>query len=604
MHETQPPLSDYAMIGDSQTVALISKNGSIDWLCLPDFSSPSYFARLIDVNGGKFQITIKNIKNISRRYIPKTAVLETIMTSDEGSIKLTDCMVLTTNGSEQTELEPLREILRKTEVISGEPEIIVKIEPKPNYARGKIKIKKRGKLGWALKYKNDLINFISDFPLFQNGEVLNAEFTAKAGNVFWCSLTYENVNPAILPPIGASAQNRLNMTEIWWRNWVEPCTYSGPFEDELVRSLITLRLLTFSTSGALVAAATTSLPEKPKGWMNWDYRFCWPRDAALALKAFMGSGLNGEANMFLGWLMIAANATRPNINIVYDIYGNSNLKERILNMSGYRGAKPVRIGNKAAKQIQHDVYGEVMLAIADWIDCRGELSAAEKFLVQGFGKAVLKSWRQPDFGIWEIRDKPRHYTYSKVMAWFVFDSLIRLHEKNHIKIPLEKYKAERDELRRLIESEGFDKARNCFTVAFGEKTLDASLLLLPVTGFVKYDDPRMLATWQAIWDDLGENGLLYRYPANYGGSEEGEGSLLICNFWAVNYLISLGKPQEAEKLMEKLISFANDVGLMNEAVDVKTLQPLGNMPQAFSHAGLVNAIIKLYPKPDKKKEAA
>jgi GH15 family glucan-1,4-alpha-glucosidase len=438
-----------------------------------------------------------------------------------------------------------------------------------------------------------MLNLISNFPLSGEKNILKGARQSEKRDIFWFSLTFEKAKPNILLPIGDESESRISITKKWWQDWCGKCKYEGPWSEEVLRSAITLRMLTFTTSGALLAAATTSLPEKPGGWMNWDYRYCWPRDAALTLSAFIDIGLRNEADAFFGWLMLAANATRPYINIVYDLFGRRNLKEKILNMSGWQGAQPVRIGNKAAIQLQHDVYGEVMLAVEDWVKHFGAPDASEKKLIEGFGKSIKKNWRKPDRGIWEIRDKPRHYTYSKVMAWYVFNSLIRLQEKGYISIPLEDYKKERDELKALIEERAFNKKRNCFTGAFDEDAMDASLLLLPRCGFVKYDDPRMKATWEAIQQDLEINGLILRYPPGFAGSQPGEGAFIICNFWAVDYLTGSGHENEANERLERLIGLSNDAGLFNEAVEVNSLNALGNMPQAFSHAGLINSVMML-----------
>ena len=271
------------------------------------------------------------------------------MESSEGSIVLTDCMPISPDGKNQLRLEPLREILRKVEVTSGQPLIKVCIIPRTGYGQRKGKLVERGKLGWAFKSGNSILNLISNFPLIKENNALTSELKMKTGDIFWCSLTYENTNPAILLPVGETSEKRIETTAKWWRKWASQCEYKGMWRDNIIRSLITLRMLTFSISGALIAAATTSLPEKSGGSMNWDYRYCWPRDAALALSAFMAAGLKGEAEVFFGWLLMATNATRPRISVIYDLYGRDKLPEKILKLKGYKGAVPVRIGNQAAK---------------------------------------------------------------------------------------------------------------------------------------------------------------------------------------------------------------------------------------------------------------
>lgn len=591
--QAQADLSDYAIIGDCRAAAMVSRFGSIDWLCLPDFASDAVFSRIIDENGGYFAIFVRSFTHATRLYRPDTAILETTLTSTDGAVRITDAMPVLPDARHATRLAPLREVLRRIEVIDGAPEIEVVIDLRAGYGRRRARFRNRGKLGWACNDGDALFNLISDFPL-EDGGVLHGRQRAEKGKVFTLSLTYERAGAGVLLPLGAEAEARLDATEGWWRRWTGQIRYSGHRREAVIRSAITLRLMTATQSGALLAAVTTSLPEKPQGWMNWDYRYCWPRDASLTLSAFMDIGLRREADAFFDWLMLAANTTRPRLKIMYDAFGRHRIFEKRLDsLSGYRGARPVRIGNALTGQVQHDVYGEVMMAVEIWVRHFGRPEAAALDLIRGFGEAVKRTWREPDNGIWEIRDQRRHYTYSKVMAWYVFDSLIRLNASMGLDIPVEDYTRERGALRDAIEDQGVDKARGGYVGVFGETTLDASLLLLPRTGYVAYDDPKMAATWEAMRADMEESGLLLRYPPGFGGSQKGEGAFVICNFWAVDYLAGAKRYGEAGQRLERLLSFANDVGLYNEGVDVGTGAPLGNMPQAFSHAGLINSIMML-----------
>lgn len=601
--QAQAELADYAVIGDCRAAAMVSRFGAIDWLCLPDFASGAIFSRLIDDEGGHFTITLKGLKDATRQYRPDTAILETTLTSDDGVIRITDAMPVLPDARHATQLAPMREVLRRIEVLDGAPEIEIVSDLRPGFGRRRARFRKRGqggaakagrdKLGWAFNDNDALYNLISDFPLADGG-VLHGRQRADKGQVFTLSLTYERAGPGVLLPLGAEAEARLDATELWWRRWTDQIHYTGHRRDALIRSAITLRLMTATQSGALLAAVTTSLPEKPQGWMNWDYRYCWPRDASLTLSAFMDIGLRREADAFFDWLMLAANTTRPRLKIMYDAFGRHRIYEKKLKgLSGYRGAQPVRIGNALTHQVQHDVYGEVMMAVEVWVRHFGRPEAAALDLIRGFGEAVRRTWRKPDNGIWEIRDRRRHYTYSKVMAWYVFDSLIRLHAGIGLDIPVEAYMREREALRDAIETHGVDHKRGCYVGVFDETTLDASLLLLPRTGYVAYDDPKMAATWQAMGEDMEQNGLLLRYPPGFGGSQKGEGAFVICNFWAVDYLAGARRYGEAGQRLERLLSFANNVGLFNEGVNVEDGAPLGNMPQAFSHAGLINSIMML-----------
>jgi len=591
----QPDLSAYAMIGDCRTGALVSRAGAIDWLCLPDFSDPAIFSRLIDAEaGGFFEIGMTGQNEAHHRYLPGTAVLETVLSGPDGRIRITDCMPVAPDARHAAELMPLREILRFVEVLDGTPEITTNLRLRSHFGKRQARFHNRGKLGWACWDGEALYTVLSDIVLCRQDDGLAGTIRARAGQIFWLSLTMAVASPGVLAPLGEDAQRRLEQTIGWWRSWTSKIAYQGPWREQVERSAILLRLLTFTQSGALVAAATTSLPEKPQGWMNWDYRFCWPRDAGLALSAFIDLGLKREADAFFDWLMVAANATRPRINIMYDVYGRHRIKERKLSsLGGYRGAQPVRTGNALTHQVQHDVYGEVMLAVETWARHFGRPGDTEIALIRGFGEAVAGTWRDPDNGIWELRDERCHHTYSKVMAWYVFDSLLRLDEKYGLGIPAVRYRKERDAVREAVEAHGFNRARNCYTGQFDGDTLDASLLLLPRSGYVAYDDPRMVGTWQAIQADLEKNGLILRYPPGFAGSQKGEGAFVICNFWAVDYLTGCGRHAEAERRLTRLIGLMNETGLYNEAVDTKTGRPLGNMPQAFSHAGLINSVMML-----------
>lgn len=519
--------------------------------------------------------------------------METILRSPEGEIRLTDCMPVLPDAREESELQPLREILRRVEIREGHPIVEAHIDARPGYAKRRGTFQARGKQGWAMADRQGVLILTTDFTLSAKDGVLNGSHTGEEGEEFWFSLTFEQGNPGISLPIGAAAEVRLATTLRWWQTWSGMCDYAGEWREQVVRSAITLRLLTFTQSGALIAAATTSLPERKHGTMNWDYRYCWPRDAAVTLGAFIHIGLHKEADAFFDWLMLAAGNTRPRIAAIYDLFGRNRIKEtKLTHLAGYDGAQPVRVGNAAFSQTQHDVYGEVMMAAEHWIEHFGKPLPSQRALIEGFGKALAATWRDPDSGIWEIRDELRHYTHSKVMAWYVFESLLKLHEQGLVDGPADLYRQERDALRTLIEREAFNSERDCFTATLGGDTVDAALLLLPRCGFVAYDDPRMVGTWNAIQRDIEQNGLILRYPPGFGGSEPGEGAFIICNLWAVAYLAGCGREAEAHERLTRLCGFANDVGLYNESVDPVTLEALGNMPQTFSHASFITTVMR------------
>jgi GH15 family glucan-1,4-alpha-glucosidase len=416
----------------------------------------------------------------------------------------------------------------------------------------------------------------------------------KAGERVYFSLAYAKGDIGVIAPLGEHAQTRLESTMQWWRNWASRCTYEGPYREAVQRSAITLKLMTFALSGAVVAAPTTSLPEAIGADRNWDYRYCWLRDAALTMRAFTGLGYQDEAGSFLQWLLHATRLTWPKLQIMYDVYGRTNLVEKELaHLSGYRGSRPVRVGNGAHTQIQLDVYGEVVSAAYHFVRSGGRLQADEQKLLAGFGGMVCKHWREPDQGIWEIRGAKRHYTFSKVMCWAALDSLIKLHEQGSVRIDLQQLQRERDTIAQAIDARGFSESLGSYVSEFDGDRLDAALLLM---GCVGYKDPghaHMRATFDRIRERLGCDGLLYRYEQGTDGMAAPEGAFGICSFWAVDNLAKRGDLTAAREAFEHILSFANDLGLYAEEIDVATGEALGNFPQAFTHVGLINAAMAL-----------
>jgi len=397
-------------------------------------------------------------------------------------------------------------------------------------------------------------------------------------------------------PVGASVHRRLESTLSWWRTWSAHCIYDGAYRQAVMRSLLTMKLLTYCLSGAVVAAATTSLPEGDSGERNWDYRYCWLRDTSLVLQAFLDCGYVRESAAFIDWLLHATRITRPNLQVLYDVFGEANLPERVLpHLAGYRGLGPVRIGNGAHVQAQHDVYGEVILTACAYVERGGTLGAYERELLTGFGKAVRKRWREPDHGIWEIRLPPRHNTHSKLMCWVALDQLLRLHEHAEVVVDVPAVRAECDAIRADIERHGYVPELGSFVGYYGGTAPDASLLLLARYGFVEADDPRMLGTYRYIERELSVDGLLYRYPPGsaYDGVGGSDNLFGICTFWLVDYLARSGEHDKACRIFEQMLGYANDLGLYAEELDAATKAPLGNFPQAFTHIGLVTAALAL-----------
>ena len=591
---TAPEIGDCALIGDCRTAALVSRTGSIDWLCLPHFSGPSVFAALLDPErGGRFALVPAQEFRSTRRYLGATPVLETTFETATGTARLTDLMpVVDAPGA----LQPMREILRILEGIAGEMVFEGWFDPRPDYARQQVRIRSRGALGWACCWKDELLLLQAEAPLqvAPGGTAVSGQVRVRAGERLCFSLGYVKGDIGVIPPLAEHALKRRAATVQWWERWSRRCAYTGPYREAVQRSAVTLKLLTFALSGAVVAAPTTSLPEAIGADRNWDYRYCWLRDAALTMRALTALGYHAEARSFLHWLLHATRLTWPKLQVMYDVYGRTHLSEQELDhLSGYRASRPVRIGNGAHMQTQLDVYGEVVTAAYHFVQSGGTLQADERRLLQGFGATACRYWREPDHGIWEIRGARRHYTFSKVMCWAALDSLIKLQECGTLRIDTDPFRRERDAIRDAIETRGFNAALNSYVSEFDGDQVDASLLLMGCLGYREPSHPRMRATVDRIRERLGRDGLLYRYEFGADGIPAREGAFGICSFWAVDNLARRGDLQAGQDTFEQVLSCANDVGLFAEEIEVETGAALGNFPQAFTHVGLINAVMAL-----------
>ncbi len=591
-----PPIADYAIIGDCRSAALVGRNGAIDWLCWPRFDSPSVFGSLLDARrGGSFAVAPVEPAAISRRYLDGTNVLETTFRTTRGVLRVTDLMPVATPEERRRSLRPPREILRRLECLEGDVTVQVRCDPRPDFGRIVPRLTTRGSLGAWYEHDGSALALRCDLPveLSDDHARLAVGTTLHAGDRHYLSLVGVVGEPAVLPPLGEAAEVRIRQTISWWRNWSGRCVYEGPRRDAVVRSALTLKLMEFAPSGAVIAAPTTSLPESIGGIRNWDYRYCWLRDSSLTVQALFDLGYGAEAEAFISWLLHATWMSLPRLQVLYDVFGETRLPERELDwLSGYNESRPVRVGNDAHNQLQLDIYGEVVDAIHAFTVRGGRLDRGTRRMLRGFGETVCRQWRELDEGIWEPRGGRRHNTYSKAMCWVALDRLCRLDQAGHVRLPAGRYRAVQDEIRQAIESRGFDPALDSYVSTLDGHDVDASLLLLSRYGYTEASAPRMRSTGLRIAIDLGVDGLLYRYRDG-DGLPGGEGAFGICSFWAVSYLAQAGEHQRAADLFEHLLGYANDLGLFAEEIDPVSGAALGNFPQAFTHVGLIDAALQL-----------
>jgi GH15 family glucan-1,4-alpha-glucosidase len=593
------PLHEYGVIGNCRTIALVSLRGSIDWFCLPHFSGHAIFAALLhESRGGRFRLCPLDVMSARQRYIENTNVLETIYQCRTGRLRLTDFMTISPEAECATAPQPQHELVRIAECIEGSVELDAVYQPRPGYGRHTPRLARRGELGWSWSYKgiSAYLHSELDFQMSEHGTLV-AHAALQAGDRRSTSFTACENEAVVIHPLDNTTSKRLEHTIAWWKNWAARCRYKGRYEAAVIRSCLTLKLLTYCLSGAMVAAGTTSLPEKASGSGNWDYRYCWLRDSSMVLMSFIELGFEWEGRAFLEWLLHATKLTQPRLQVVYDIFGETALTERELeHLEGYRGIGPVRIGNAAHDQLQLDIYGEVVLAAYCHVTLGGCLDRYERKLIAGFGEVVRKLWRCPDQSIWEVRGPPRHYTYSKLMCWVALDRAVKLHELVGLDIDENAYRIDCEEIRADIQANGYNREIESYVGYYGGRDPDATLLLLARHEFIAYDDPRMLSTCRYIEHRLGVDGFLYRYPresADDGVKEDPENLFGVCSFWLAEYLAGLGQIDRATRCFERLLDAATGLGLYAEEFGVRTKEPVGNFPQAFTHVGLIRAALTL-----------
>lgn len=579
-------IKDYALIGDCKTAALVGRDGSIDWFCPPRFDSPACFAALLgSPENGRWKLAPKAKATIRRRYRRNTLTLETEFRTSGGKVTVIDFM-------------PIREshpkIVRIVRGDRGRTRIQMDLVIRFDYGLT-VPWVHRGSDGSliAVAGPNRLVLRSS---VAVAGKALHtvAEFTVKAGQTARFELQYSDSFRAI--PRKVNPRSALRDTERSWRRWVSRCKYAGPSSDALRRSLITLKALTYAPTAGIVAAPTTSLPEQHGGTRNWDYRYCWIRDATFTLLGFIHAGYHTEAQQWKDWLVRSAAGSAEQLQIMYGVAGDRLLREwSVPWLTGYAKASPVRVGNAASEQLQLDIYGELADALYQ-ARTPGSKDDSDFDLQVSLLEHLRKIWRQPDHGIWEIRGAPRQFTYSKVMAWVAFDRAIRGFERLAGRALLDEWRAVRETIHRQVCRLGYDSRRGSFVQSYGSKKLDASLLLIPLVGFLPPTDPRITGTVHQIEKHLMHGGFLKRNAVATNGKGTGarEGAFLPCSFWLADYYKLAGRGVDAERLLKRLLKIRNDVGLLSEEYDTSRRQLVGNFPQALSHVALVNTIVNLY----------
>jgi GH15 family glucan-1,4-alpha-glucosidase len=587
MSEAQPPIADYALLGDCQSAALVSREGSIDWWCAPRFDSRSAFARLLDPAAGHWSIRPAGSFTVSRRYLDGTMVLETTFTAQGGVVRLTDAMALGAGArGHEIGLEVPHAIVRLLEAVSGTAEIEIELVPRLEYGLVRPELV-RAAAGLRTAGGPDTLLLSGDRELEPGDGRATGTLRLSEGEAAGFTLRhYQGMSPALHEPL--DARTTLDETLAGWRSWSGAHEgYTGRYRAEVERSVLVLQALTYQPTGAIVAAPTTSLPEVRGGDWNWDYRFSWLRDASLTLRALWVAACPDEAGRYFDWMARAAvgSVTADHVQIMFGVEGERDLSERELgHLDGYRGSRPVRIGNEAWRQKQLDVYGEVLDAA---YLLRGQLEDLDPFtatFLRGLADHAADKWEETDAGIWEGREGERHYVTSKLLCWVALDRAVRMAPQLGADNRVPAWAHERDRIRDTILRRGWSEELGAYTGAFDSDHLDAGVLLMPIMGFLPADDERILRTIDAIERELSEDGLVQRWT---GGDDEGR--FVICSYWLANCLARAGEVDRACAVFEKVTSHANDVGLLAEEADTGDGGLLGNFPQAFSHVGLINA---------------
>jgi GH15 family glucan-1,4-alpha-glucosidase len=583
------PIGDYAAIGDGRTVALVARDGSIDWLCLPDLDSPSVFAAVLDAGrGGNFALRPEIPAGVRRRYLPDTNVLETTFTTAQGVVQVTDAMTLP-----NAELGPTRELIRRVDGLAGQVPMRWRITPAFDYGAASPRLERRGGVPVALAGPDALAVCSWGAGEAQvDDQSIFGRFETEESSSAVIALCGSHQEPLVFPS-RQDVEARLKATTAYWRDWAANRAYDGPWREEVIRSALALKLLFHAPSGAIAAAASASLPEEIGGERNWDYRFCWVRDSAFTLQALLQLGCPREAEAFFWWLLHASQLSHPRLQVLYRLDGSESATERTLQLDGYRGSRPVRVGNAAAAQTQLDIYGALLQTALVYTQAGGRLDRETGRRLAGIADLVCQTWRQPDSGIWEVRSEPAHFTQSKMMCWVALDRAVRLCDAGHIpRTHASTWRREQLAIREFIETRCWSERLSSYTRWAGGEELDASLLLGILFGYDAPNPSRLSSTVNALRLELGRGSLLSRYTGE-DGLQGTEGAFLCCSFWLVDALARVGHLEEATALMEELIAVASDVGLYAEEIDAQTKELLGNTPQGLVHLALINAAVSI-----------
>jgi GH15 family glucan-1,4-alpha-glucosidase len=585
-------IEDYALIGDCETAALVSRDGSIDWLCWPNFSSAACFAALLGTaENGFWRIRpVEDVVKVRRRYRPGTMIVETTFVTKQGEVCLTDFMPPRGKHSD---------VVRMVQGVSGKVKMHMDMVLRFDYGLTVPWVTKHGEELHAVAGPDLAVlrsQCISGRPVELKGEDLKtvSDFVLRKGDKVCFTLTYGNSFEDVPDPI--SAEDALKDTHDYWCEWSDRATYKGQYAEAVQRSLMTLKAMTYRPTGGVVAAATAALPEKIGGERNWDYRYCWLRDTSFTLLVLMRAGYTEEAVAWRLWLLRAIAGSPGQIQSLYGIRGERRLTEWELDwLPGYENSKPVRIGNAASTQFQLDVYGEVSVALGRTPEAEVALRTSSTQLEEALIDHLCHVWNQPDEGIWETRGGAKHFVHSKVMAWMALDRAVKRHEHFDGTGDVKRWRKNRDLLHKEICAKGFSKRLNSFTQSYGSTALDASCLRLALVGFLPLEDPRIIGTIDAIQKSLMRDGLVERYDPGKSsdGLKGGEGTFLACSFWMVTCLWLIGRKQEATEMFDRLLALRNDVGLLSEEYDVQDKRMLGNFPQALSHIALTHAAFTL-----------